>query len=746
MNIIVSVALSNTKMSELTYTVDLSQYNQLLIGSQVVIEVSNQLKIGTVIKKQQEDPTDFKLKPILLIYKLQPLNEFQLNFAKQLKQHTCASVLQLQTLFLSKVSDKKIDINFIDDDKIIGTYRKNKELRKNMYDKHCELKVVVDDYRPTGMKAYVRAIEDFDQELTVKQKQAYDYISEYQRVKVADVIADLGISRGVLLALVKKAAIVQFELTSQFETMFSLSWQRDSKLTAIQKYTSDTISECEKPSLLYGVTSSGKTEVYIDLIKKCLNTEENSQCLILVPTVMLAVQVIGRIQQTFDNVIIYHQKLSASEKNSFQIQIGNGSKRIVIGTLASLFLPYDNLKLVIFDEAHSSTYHLRKGINISSQYLVDALSQNDIKVVLGSATPSVTDYALSQSGKYQYVELTYRYGDTNPANIRFIMPSKEVISDELRAQINRNKLREKPTLIYFNRNGYASQVICDDCYHVFNCPHCDKSLTYIRKTNSLECKYDGYKEHYRGKCCKCNSTNLSFLGIGIEQFLQKLRSEYRELSIVEIDGKLNEDELHNRLQDFAEGKYDIVVGTRVISAGIDFLNVDNIYIVNIDNVLSLNEVNAHENVYQTIQQVVGRIGRHQKYSDAIIETRYPKHFIMKAVENHDYKGFVNEELQLRKKGGFTPYYHLCKIEFMASNPKKLYNVVSKYRNLIVSSGYNVSEICVPYIEKRYDKYRIYIIIKYRKENIKQVIVKYQQLLVENNIEQLVDLDNQEIGV
>lgn len=741
MHVTVSVKLSNSKFGEYSYSVNKEQFELLKSGSQVIVNVNNQLKFATVKAKSEVSDFEFKLKPIITIYKAKPLNNYQSHLANEIYINSICSLVDIQNIFTVNIADSNIDVEYYSNGNLIGNF---KQLRKDPDIESYEPKCVVTNKEQLKTYQYVKLGECADDnKLTDKQQIVFDYLHERELESIPNVIENTGISRGVINTMIKNE-ILQVELLSkQFETLFDLDWHSTNQLSSEQRFA----YECLIPgqNLLHGVSSSGKTEVYVEVIKKQL-AEEN-QSLIVVPSVMLAVQVVGRLQKVFgDQVLIYHHMLSEGEKLSYRQQIENGSKNVIISTFEGLFLPFNNLGYVIFDEAHSNNYKVSKQININKQVVIDGLIKQGIDVLLGTATPLISDYAMTEYNSVNLITLTNRFGASEFPEVKFTKPEEDVISSELRKLITINKQRNKPTIIFFNKSGYASQVLCKDCYHLHLCPHCNKPLSYSKRFNRLECKYDGYSSAFNGTCNKCKSTNVKYVGIGIEQFTVRIKQLYPDLTIASVDGKSKTDELYSIMADFGRGDIDILIGTQTIANGIDFLNVDNIYVVNIDNLLTLNEVTGHEKTYNLLEQVVGRVGRNSKFSTATIETDFQQHFVMEAVQSHNYYEYYKRELGLRKVSKSQPYYRICKVELSSDNQAKLLNIFSNYINDLSKAGLAVGPIQSPYLDYRFGKYRRYVLIKYKHEKVREILKRNIKYLIENNIDYNIDLNNNEIGV
>lgn len=744
MNVTVNLKLSNTKSGEYSYSVTSEQYLQVKIGSFVVVNVNNQLKMGTVVKKTLENKNEYQLKPLLAIYSSEPLNKYQASLARAIYENSLAGMLEVQKLFATTITDRKININYYDNDIFIGDFKSASNKKQLVANQELTSSVVIDVQEEVKTYKYVSLNHDISYgKVTSKQQIVVDYLTAVTSQSISKLIAETGISRAVINTMIKNGILNLTEKSKQFETLYELQWHKVNQLSSEQQYAVSCFTT--GLNLLYGVSSSGKTEIYIELIKQQI--AKGLQVLIIVPSVMLAVQVVGRMQRLFgSDVLIYHNKLTEGERLSYKQQVSQAQKKVIISTFEGICLPYVNLGLVIFDEAHNKHYRFGRGINVSKQVLIDELVSNDIDVLLGSATPSIVDYALTEYGKANLISLPHRYGANNFPDISFVSTQENIITTDLEQLIRINQTREKPTMIFFNKSGYARQVMCSDCYHLHLCPNCQKPLSYSQKNNKLSCKYDGYSSHFSNCCDKCKGNNLKLIGIGIEQYNEQLQEKFPGLIIKIVDSSLDSDQLYTVMRQFGTGEIDILLGTQTIAFGIDFLNVDTVYIANVDNLLTMNESNSHEQAYNLLEQVAGRVGRNSKFSRAIIETDFSHHFVMQAIEKHDYYKYYKQEMELRRAAQVQPFYRICKIEFLAINYQKLINVANEFILRLEASGLSCSALLTPYIAVRYQKSRKYIIIKYRYQNIREIIKANIDILAINNIDYNIDLNNTEIGV
>ncbi len=425
--------------------------------------------------------------------------------------------------------------------------------------------------------------------------------------------------------------------------------------------------------LLHGVTSSGKTEIYVKLIEAQLAL--GKQVLYLLPEIALTTQLISRLQLYFgDKLVVYHSKFSVNERVEAWNAVKNaGTPKVIIGARSAVFLPFVNLGLIIVDEEHEGSY---KQYDPAPRYQArdTAIVLANIftsKVVLGSATPSLESYYNAQQEKYGLVQLTRRHGnvlmpDINLVDIKRKYKRKEMtghFSDTLLVAMQ-EALKEKEQIILFqNRRGYSPIVECTTCGHSPQCPNCDVSLTYHHYRNQLRCHYCGYYIAMQKQCMACHSVDLSTKGFGTEQIENELKELFPDHVVDRMDqdttrGKHGYEKIIHR---FEEGEIDILVGTQMLTKGLDFRNVTLVGIMNADNLLNFPDFRAHERSYQLMQQVSGRAGRTKKRGKVLIQTFNPYHQILQQVSVNDYSGMYKDQLEERHQYKYPPLHRLIKI-------------------------------------------------------------------------------------
>jgi len=436
-----------------------------------------------------------------------------------------------------------------------------------------------------------------------------------------------------------------------------------------------------KPVLLHGVTGSGKTEIYINLIDRYL--VQGRDVLYLLPEIAITSQLITRLADYFgERIIIYHSKINNTIRAEIYLRMleRNREPVIVVGVRSSVFLPFNNLGLIVVDEEHDANYKQndtapRYNARDSAVILAQIFKTN---IILGSATPSIESYYNAVNNKYSLVELTEKYHGSN--NIQYI------ISDVLRASKRGEKIshftselireiqstisEKNQAILFQNRRGYSPYIECQECGCTFFCSDCNVSMTYHKSHKSLVCHYCGKKESIPHRCTKCGSNNIKPMGFGTEKIEQELKSLFPEAAIdrFDLDTATNNKQFRKIISDMESGKTDILVGTQMVTKGFDFDKVTLSAILNADNMLNIPDFRAQERGFQTMMQVTGRAGRRNTEGTAVIQTSQPEHPVIVQVRNNDYQGMFRSQLMERHRFLYPPFCRL--ISFTLKNRNK----------------------------------------------------------------------------
>lgn len=517
-------------------------------------------------------------------------------------------------------------------------------------------------------------------------------------------------------------------------------------LTDKQRLVSDTIISSFGKSdtfLLYGVTGSGKTEVYMDVIEKAINNGKSA--IMLVPEIGLTPQIVGKFISRFGNVIsVLHSKLSDSERYDEYRKITDGEAKIVIGTRSAIFVPFNNIGVIIIDEEHTSSYKQDNNPRYSAINVAEWRSKyHNCPLVLGSATPSLESFAKAGNHVYKLLSLTERAGGSVLPNVNIVDMKEEVkkgnfiLSDMLKNKISEVLSKGEQAIILLNRRGYSSTISCKECGYVYKCPNCDITYTYHKSSNNLKCHYCGYSMVLPNKCSICGSDNLKDYGLGTEKLEETLNSLYKAKIVrMDVDTTSKKGQHQKIIDDFEEHKYDILIGTQMIAKGLDFPLVTLVGVVSIDSSLTSPDYRASENTFQLLSQVSGRAGRSENKGEVIVQTFNPDHYAITLAKNHDYIDFYKEEMKVRKMLKYSPYYYMVLVSITSKDYELGFKEANKIGSYIRNNISSDSIVLGPTMANMFKVNNIYhyqIIIKYRKDDSLMKVLKFIiDMQVKNN--------------
>lgn len=503
--------------------------------------------------------------------------------------------------------------------------------------------------------------------VTEAQFRFWEWIAQYYVCPLGDVM------NAALPARLKEETIRRTRAANHS----SLRMDRDEALLSTpQQQAYDAIFQSfltKEVTLLHGVTSSGKTEIYIHLIRQVL--AEGKQVLYLLPEIALTTQITERLRCVFgDEMGVFHSKFTdAARVAVYRKQLSDSPYQLILGVRSSVFLPFDRLGLVIVDEEHEVSY---KQQDPAPRYHARSAAimlahQCGAKTLLGTATPSLESYHLARTGRYGYVSLTTRYLDIQLPEIevvdikrlKFQKRMKGIFSPTLLDAIGEALERHEQVILFQNRRGYANFLMCKTCGWVPQCPHCDVSLTYHKKTNRLVCHYCGQTFDLPTQCPSCQSSNFLDVGIGTEKVEQQIRRYFPEATTIRMDI----DTAHTRtayeqiISDFSHHQYDILIGTQMVTKGLDFDNVSVVGILDADTMLNIPDFRSHERTYHVLAQVAGRAGRRTTRGRVVLQTRSVDSDTIAYVVNNDYDAMFRTQMDERRRFRYPPYYRLINI-------------------------------------------------------------------------------------
>ena len=535
------------------------------------------------------------------------------------------------------------------------------------------------------------------------------------------------ISASSVKTLLKNGVVEEFEEEyyrfnanfSQVKNRFELTDEQEKAKQEILSYQGQS-----KTFLLHGITGSGKTAVYLEIVEQML--KEGKDSIFLVPEISLTPQMVNYFKSRFgDEVAILHSKLNEGEKYDEYRKIVSGKVHIVVGARSAIFAPFKNIGAIIIDEEHTGSY---KQDNNPKYNAIDIAihrgKYHHSLVILGSATPSVTSYAKALKGIYQKIDLKNRINGKPLPHVEIIDMSKEhnrgaIFSGKLISSIQKCIDSHEQVILLLNRRGYAPFITCSNCGYTAKCPHCDITLTYHKSSNTLRCHYCGYADKMQENCPSCGEKSIKNLGLGtekVEEEIKKLTSA--RVVRMDLDTTVRKGSHERIIEDFRNKKYDILLGTQMIAKGLDFENVTLVGIINADTSLMIPNYTSSEATFQLLMQTSGRSGRGSKEGNVIIQTFNPNHYAIKLAKTHNYLEFFKEEMNIRHKLSYPPYFYLIYIRVIGKD----YDIVLKESNKIgnfLRKELTSSIILGPTTCNIFmlgGKYRFGILIKYKKDD------------------------------
>ncbi|MBF2702215.1 primosomal protein N' [Listeria welshimeri] len=525
----------------------------------------------------------------------------------------------------------------------------------------------------------------------------------------------------------------------QFEKSESLQLLPDQQ-TACWKITAATEQET---FLIHGVTGSGKTEIYLQTIEAKL--KEGKEAIVLVPEISLTPQMVERFKSRFGSeVAVLHSALSSGEKYDEWRKIERKEARVVVGARSAVFAPLENLGIIIIDEEHEASYKQEDNPRYHARDVaIWRANKYQCPVVLGSATPSLESFARAKKGVYTLIELPSRVNDRAMPEVSVVDMREELrkenrteFSTELLEKIKDRIAKKEQTVLMLNRRGYSSFVMCRDCGYVVECPNCDISLTYHQSSNQMKCHYCGHEERVPQKCPSCEGEHIRYFGTGtqkVEESLTKLIPEARVIRM-DVDTTRTKGAHEKLLKSFRNHEADILLGTQMIAKGLDFPDITLVGVLNADTMLHLPDFRASERTFQLLTQVSGRAGRHERMGEVVVQSYNPEHYSIEFAKKHDFIGFYNHEMQLRKMGSYPPFYYLTMINVSDENEMKAIRTIQEMAQFLRGKLGPDAVVLGPVpstITRIKNKYRYQCIIKYKiepdlKKELKTLITHYQK--------------------
>ncbi|WP_149303360.1 replication restart helicase PriA [Pareuzebyella sediminis] len=713
-----------------TYRVSETEAEFLEPGMRVGVPFGkSKVYTALVFKVHRTPPEIYEAKEIHRILDESPIvNAFQLKHWKWMAQYYMCSLgevfrsavpsaflLESETLILRNTSHEVDELALKDDEFLVFEALQHQSILKvhevsSIVDKKNVLpvlhrllqkKVIVlkeemyEQYKPK-LERFVKlshayrseeSLETLLESLTRAPQQSQVILSIFQiqgvskkPIKTKELEKVSGASKAVIKALIEKDILEEYTIKVDRVNYEGEHEEYDVKsLNEYQQIALDDIHRNfndKRVTLLYGVTSSGKTEVYVQLIENCIQL--GKQALYLLPEIALTTQLITRLQAYFgEKVSVYHSKYNVQER----IEVWNNvlaqksKAQIVIGARSALFLPFSNVGLIIVDEEHEGSF---KQFDPAPRYhardaAIVLANLHDCNILLGSATPSIESFYNTRSGKYGLAEIKRRYGNVLMPEMELVDLKEQTRKKRMKGHFSERLLEEIQTaldegeqvILFQNRRGYAPIVECSVCGHSPQCPNCDVSLTYHQYKKQLRCHYCGYHMALQESCQACGSSALDTKGFGTEQVEKELETLFPEAktSRMDLDTTRGKHGYEKIITAFEQQEIDILVGTQMLTKGLDFRNVSLVGIMSADSLLNFPDYRAHERCFQLLTQVAGRAGRTKKRGKVIIQSYNPYHQILKQVTTHDYEGMFKEQMYEREQYKYPPKNRIIRITF-----------------------------------------------------------------------------------
>lgn len=533
----------------------------------------------------------------------------------------------------------------------------------------------------------IRLSEDSTQpvKLTPKQQSVYELLCDVGSAGVSEVCEFCSVGKGVLDNLVKYGICEYFEkevYRTPYKNVSEYGEMSPINLSEVQQNAFNTylkMMDMGGTGLLYGVTGSGKTQVYLKLIDEAIS--RGKDVIVLVPEISLTPQMLYIFHSRYGKkVAVMHSGLSIGERTDEYKRADRGEAKIIVGTRSAVFAPVHNLGLIVMDEEQEHTYKSERTPRYNARDVANFRCRyNNALFLMTSATPSVESYSAAVKGKYVLCEINERYGDSKLPEIVTVDMKKEIaqgnkspISKTLQSLIADNLDKHKQTILLINRRGYNTFIACNSCGHVITCPNCSISLTYHSYNNRLMCHYCGYSKPLDNVCPECGKNSIRYSGYGTQRIEDELERLYPDASVLRMDADTTSAKFsHQKIFDaFSRGDYDILIGTQMVAKGLDFPNVTLVGVVNADNSLYDESYLANERSFDLITQVVGRSGRRAEAGKAVIQTINPYNDVIEYASKQDYKSFFANEIQLRKLLTYPPFCDIYFISFICEDENK----------------------------------------------------------------------------
>ncbi len=565
-----------------------------------------------------------------------------------------------------------------------------------------------------------------------KHQRILNFVADNEGCTISEIEMFTEGSRAVVNTLIKHEYLELVEQKIERDPLKNKQVEKSTKysLTEEQKKAFEAIQKASKENrfeefLLFGITGSGKTEIYLQTIEEVI--QKGKTAIVLVPEISLTPQIIERFIARFgkESIAVLHSKLSIGERHDEWIKIKEGKAKIVIGARSAIFAPIQNLGIIIIDEEHDSSYQSESSPKYQAKEIARKLAkQNQIPLVLGSATPDLTTYQNALNKQTTLLTLSQRANQAHLPKVEIIDLKQELaegnhsmLSRELYQSIEQNINDKNQTILFLNRRGFSTFIMCRDCGYTVKCKNCNISMTYHRKENKLKCHYCGQESPVVTICPECGSQKIRYFGTGTQKLEEEIHKQFPSASTIRMDiDTVSKKNSHEKiLSDFQEKQMDILIGTQMVVKGHHFPKVTLVGVIAADSSLGIDDYRANERTFQILTQVAGRAGREALPGKVIIQTYNPDHFSIQAAQKQDYQTFFETEIALRNQLKYPPFCDIIVIGISSSEEEKNQKIgnwiYQKLLNLLPKSEYAIFKPMPAPIDKIQNRYRWRIILK-----------------------------------
>ena len=687
------------------YKVPIELEELIMIGSTVLVPFgkSSTLEEGYVVGIKEN--TTYEVKEIVKIK--HNLTEKQIELAKWMAKRYFCNISDCIKQMLTP-----------------GT--KNKKAEKNVQDKTINAVYLKKDIDEIQFDIEMGKIK------SEKQKKILQFLKSNEGATVPEIELFTDGSRAIVKTLEKNGYVEIIEKKIERNPLANKKIEKTENLklteeqqNAYNKVVLDITTNSYEQFLLYGVTGSGKTEVYLQLIGKAL--EQNKTAIVLVPEISLTPQMIDRFIARFnkDEIAVLHSKLSIGERYDEWNKIKEGKAKIIIGARSAIFAPTKNIGIIIIDEEHDSSYKSEAIPKYDAKEIAKKIAkENNCPLVLGSATPDLVTYYKARQGKITLLELTKRANNSKLPEVEIVdlkmelaNGNRSMLSAKLHDEIEQNLKEKRQTILFLNRRGFSTFIMCRECGYTVKCKNCNISMTYHKTENKLKCHYCGYEENVVTICPECHSDKIRYFGTGTQKLEQEINKIFPEASTIRMDidtvtKKNSHEEILNK---FKDENIDILIGTQMVVKGHHFPNVTLVGVIAADSSLNIDDYRANERTFQILTQVAGRAGREQLDGRVVIQTYNPDNFSIICAQKQDYEMFYNTEIALREQLKYPPFCDIILIGFNSLSEKEIMDASTKVYNYLKANlngqEFNVLKPMPSPIDKIQNRYRWRIIIK-----------------------------------